>query len=299
MQGKKLNVSIGIPAYNEEKNIGHLLNALLKQKTNKACIYEIIVIASGCTDETEKIVLNLQRTDRRIQLISEPVRTGKASAINLFLKKAKNKICVIVSADIIPETTTIEQLCKPFFNKNIGMTCGRPKPTNSLNSFIGKGIHLLWELHHEISLETPKCGEIIAFRKIVDQIPKASSVDEASIEANIKKKNFKIKYIPKAIIFNKGPETISEFITQRRRIHAGHLWLKKKHKYKVATINYPKIFKLICKKAIRHPKTLTTLLGVSSLEALSTLLGYYDYYVKKEIHTIWQVIKTTKSPHSN
>ena len=44
--------SIGIMAYNEEANIGNLLDALIGQRTDKCAIKEIYVVASGCLDRT-------------------------------------------------------------------------------------------------------------------------------------------------------------------------------------------------------------------------------------------------------
>jgi len=42
--------------YNEEANIGRLLEAIAEQLLDEVEIAEIIVVASGCTDRTEKIV---------------------------------------------------------------------------------------------------------------------------------------------------------------------------------------------------------------------------------------------------
>ena len=47
-----LNVSLGIMAYNEEANIGQLLQAVLNQRFVTARLKEIFVVASGCTDRT-------------------------------------------------------------------------------------------------------------------------------------------------------------------------------------------------------------------------------------------------------
>ena len=70
--------SIGIMAYNEEANIGRLLEALVSQRTAKVTLSEIVVVASGCTDRTEAIVQDWARRDGRIRLISQPRREGKA-----------------------------------------------------------------------------------------------------------------------------------------------------------------------------------------------------------------------------
>jgi len=53
---KLITVSIGIPAYNEEANIGKLLSSLIKQKEAGFIIKEIIVVSDQSTDKTDEIV---------------------------------------------------------------------------------------------------------------------------------------------------------------------------------------------------------------------------------------------------
>jgi len=43
-------------AYNEEANIGRMMEAVLSQRLRQVEITEIVVVASGCTDRTEEIV---------------------------------------------------------------------------------------------------------------------------------------------------------------------------------------------------------------------------------------------------
>ncbi|MHA1471371.1 MAG: glycosyltransferase, partial [Candidatus Asgardarchaeia archaeon] len=217
-----MDVSIGICAYNEEKNIGKIINALLKQRIHVAKIKEIIIVSSGSTDNTNIIVNAYAKKYDKVKLFIQKKREGKASAINIFLKNAIGEILVLESADTIPLPNTIENLVLPFIDQKIGMTGGRPIPVNDKRTILGYTIHLLWTLHHLISIshpENPKFGEIIAFRKgIVKRVPKKTVVDEAWIQAMVAKKGFKFKYVPSAIVLNKGPETVSDFLRQRRRI---------------------------------------------------------------------------------
>ena len=76
-------------AYNEEKNIGRLLQTLLDQKLEEVQISNIFVISSGCTDKTEEIVKEFSQKDERIKLLTQEKREGKPSAINFFIKNAK------------------------------------------------------------------------------------------------------------------------------------------------------------------------------------------------------------------
>ncbi|MFH1073874.1 MAG: glycosyltransferase family 2 protein [Candidatus Firestonebacteria bacterium] len=139
-----MNLSFGICAYNEQGNILSLLEGLLSQELKNACIKEIIVIASGCTDNTEKIVKEFAKTNPKVFLLSETERNGKAAAVNLFLKKAAGDVCVLVSADTLPEKNAIDTLIKPLIDGKVGMTGGRPVPVNSKDTFTGFLAHFMW-----------------------------------------------------------------------------------------------------------------------------------------------------------
>ena len=81
----RLRCSVGVMAYNEAENVALVLHDPCQQNQEHSEIKDILVVASGCTDGTEDIVRREQETDSRVRLIAEPVRSGKASAINTFL----------------------------------------------------------------------------------------------------------------------------------------------------------------------------------------------------------------------
>ena len=55
MSEEKIKCSVGITAYNEEANIGNLLQAVIDQRLYEVEITQIVVVASGCTDRTEEV----------------------------------------------------------------------------------------------------------------------------------------------------------------------------------------------------------------------------------------------------
>ncbi len=288
-----MDVSIGIAAYNEEKHIGKLLKELLNQKTKIINITEIIVVSSGSTDKTNNLVRSFSKKYKKIKLITQKEREGKYSAINEFLKAAKSDMLVLESADTLPERETIEKLCLPFSDPKVGVTTGNPTPKNNNKNFLGFTINLLWKLRHLISLEKPKFGELIAFRKLFDKIP-PTAVDEECIVMLTQKKGFESKYIPEAVVYNKGPTTIKDFIKQRRRIYAGHLHLKKTSGYAASTMNHLKILKFLIGNINLKSKSLIWALGAIFLESYARFLGYYDFYIKKKKHYIWDIAESTK-----
>ena len=82
--------------------------------------------------------------DPRIKLLVQEKREGKASAINLFMQHASEKVLVLCSADLLPAGEVIEQL-GPAGRPEIGMISCRPVPVNDPKTFMGFGVHLLWE----------------------------------------------------------------------------------------------------------------------------------------------------------
>lgn len=288
-------VSVGIMAFNEEKNIGVLLRSLLKHRSEKTRIEEIIVISSGSTDMTNHIVKKSAKKDKRIKLIIEHKRKGKASAVNIFIAKAKKNILVLISADVAVEKATLDNLVAPLKNHAVGITGAHPVPVNDPHTFMGFAAHLLWQLHHEVSLKTPKMGEMIAFRKIFKRIPTVSAVDEATIEPLIRGQGYKAIYVPNAIVYNKGPETVREFIARRRHIYFGHIVTKNEYSYEVATMNGLRIIFLLIKNLNLSLRSLFYTPGVVVLEIVSRILGFADYRFKLKSHTIWEVTPSTKS----
>lgn len=292
--GGVINCSIGVMAYNEEKNIARALEALLSQKLKKVKIREIYVIASGCTDRTIPIVKRIAKTDRRVKLLTQKRREGKSSAVNLFLKHAHSQIVVLVGADTIPQEDVIESLVSPFLNPQMGMTGARPIPVDPKTTFFGFAAHLLWELHHQVTLISPKLGEMVAYRKIFERIPYASAVDEATVEPLIVGQGYKLLYVPQAIVFNKGTENLSEFLKQRRRIHTGHLALIKTQGYHVSTLSKKHLLLAWLKSFKFTPRFIFYSPLVAFLEIFARILGTYDFYFKKDKHTVWEVAASTK-----
>jgi len=285
--------SIGIMAFNEEANIGPMLEAVVSQRTAKVTPTEIVVVASGCTDRTESVVQDWARRDPRIRLMVQPLREGKASATNSFLTQAREKIVVLCSADLLPTKDAIEELVAPFADPAVGMTAGRPVPVNDPGTFMGFAAHLLWELHHEVNLRSFKAGEMIAFRNIFERIPHHTSVDEASIEPVIRGQGYEVRYVPTAIVYNKGPLTVADFLRQRRRIFAGHLAVRRTLGYSVSTMSGWKILRILLPKLDWRPRPFLWTWSVAALEVYGRLLGRRDH--KKRPHQpVWEIAKTTK-----
>jgi len=269
-----MNVSVGIFAHDEEWTIADCIRSFQTQTLKP----KSLVLVSSSKDRTNQIARSL-----KIMVIEEEKRRGKAVAINKFLKCAKTPLVVVCSADVMPRKNLLEKMHGHFSEEETGIVSCRPVPRQK--GFFGRINTLLWQLHHQTSLKKPKFGELIMFRNIITRIPK-TAVDEEEIAGMIMRKGFKAKYEPGAVVFNNGPENMRDFIRQRRRIFAGHLKLAKKG-HKTSTVS-PEIEIL---KVINH-KNLLPFVCLICLESVARMLGFCDYFTRKD-HTIWkQIIKS-------
>ena len=99
-------LSIVIPAHNEEKAIGAVLDELIEVLEGQK--YEIIVVDDGSTDKTPKIV---QQKDS-IKLIQHHYNKGYGAAIKTGIKNATNEVILIIDGDGSYPVKAIPELLK-------------------------------------------------------------------------------------------------------------------------------------------------------------------------------------------
>jgi cellulose synthase/poly-beta-1,6-N-acetylglucosamine synthase-like glycosyltransferase len=288
---------IGVMAYNEEANIGNLLHALVRQQISCCHLQEIVVVASGCTDRTIPVVQEYATRHPHVTLLVQEQREGKASAINLFLQHVQAAdIVVLESADTLPaDEYTVDRLLGPLVQMpEVGMTGVRPIPIDSSDDFLGFVVNLQWSLHHRISLKSPKLGEMVAFKNILPAIPNDTAVDEACIEALITPQGYSLGYVPEAVVYNKGPDTVHDFLKQRRRIAAGHHHLQQTQKYQVSTLSPLLIVTSLLESIVWTPRQIFWTCGAIGLEIYGRWLGCIDFYLKHQNPFTWDIAITTK-----
>lgn len=291
----EIECSTGIMAYNEEANIADALDSVLKQELKGKQVKEVIVVASGCKDRTVPIVADIAARDPRVRLIEQARREGKASAVNLFIGAAKCPVLIMMSADVMVEDGAFDVLLRHFDDPAVGMVGGHPVPVNGPGTFLGHAVHLQWRLHDRIARESPKLGELVAFRNVVPSIPLDTAVDELSIQALVTQLGYRLAYEPQATVYNRGPATVQDFLRQRRRIYAGHLRIREQQAYSAPTMSALRAGRALLRpESFATPRMAVWSLGTVGLEATARALGRYDVARGSRAHHVWDVCATTK-----
>jgi biofilm PGA synthesis N-glycosyltransferase PgaC len=226
-------ITIGICAYNEEMNIGKLLHNILYEQALPS-ESEILVVCSGCTDNTVKIARKYAKKDNRINTLVEKERNGKASAVNRILSSAKGDIILFISADTLPNRGCFQKLVSKLNDQTVGIVCGKPVPINNAKSLVGKMVQLLWRFHDRVFNDLNDVGllrhasEVFCIRKgIAGMIPFGTVNDDAYLALTAKEKGWIIQYEPEATVSICGPQSILDYLRQRRRIIFGHYQVRK------------------------------------------------------------------------
>ncbi len=94
MGKKTLDLSVIIPAFNEQEIIGKIIGQIQEIMDPEAIQYEILVIDDGSEDETEK---KAQEAGARV--IRHPENIGNGAAVKTGIRNALGKILVMMDAD--------------------------------------------------------------------------------------------------------------------------------------------------------------------------------------------------------
>ena len=290
-------VSIVVPTHNDEANIGPLLTRLLEEDG----VGEVLVVASECADGTVAAVLEVAAyAGDRIRLYVEPSRSGKAAAVNFGVGETTLPIVVVVSGDVLIEPGAIEFLAEALCRPGVGLAGGRPVPVNDPDAPVGHAVHLLWRLHHRLALHQPKLGEMIALRSDAVVALPPTSVDEACFQALLEPAGWVSAYVPEAVVRNRGPGSVADFVKQRRQVHAGHLWLRRRQRYTVPSLHPRLLLRELWHDLTEdserlRPKRLAWTAGAVGMEAWARLMARLDYLRGRENH-VWAMVESAKAP---
>jgi len=291
----KRHITIGICAYNEEYIIEKSINSIFSQYDGSFILDKVIVVSSGSDDNTDKIIEKMCKINKLIHPIYQKGREGKNSAVNEIIRNSESEIIVLFNADnVLASEYALDMLIRPFESDDIGMTGGHPIPTNCSFSLSDYAVHLMWAMHHNISLQSSNMGELIAFRNNGIELPIDMQGDEAIIRYNMEKKGLRVIYVPTATVYNKGPSIVNEFIKQRKRVNVGELNILRKFGLQHSTHTWRFLVTAMYQSIKDVGYVPFKTINAVFLEYFSRLMAIVHVKGHKNDIAVWEQIKTTK-----
>ncbi len=291
---RPIGVTVGIPAYNEEKTIKQLLQAVLDQPFGDSVLEEIIVETSGSTDATVLQVSEAIRSDPKIKLVARKERRGKSAALNAILQQAEGEVVLFIDGDLVLKRGCIRALLEPLLiDEAVGITTGETVPLVVCSNFFGFASRFIRELHCKLCTHlmnrdlAPKVnGSFYAIRRsIVKEFPFHVVSDDEYASWCAQNKGYKIIYVPNALVYASDPISFRSFIEWQKRITLGQMYIKKYFNYTVpttkASVLLPVSLRLIglYRKKPLQIMTLLLLLGISMILAVRTFVRNEIPYV--------------------
>lgn len=222
-----MDVSVIIPAYNEEKDIGKCLKSLSGQSFKK---FEVIVVDDGSTDKTREIVSKF----KKVKLV-EGKHKGPGFSRNLGAKIAKGNILIFIDSDMAFDKDYIKNLIGPMLkNKNIiGTTHDYEVATNTSNIYSA-----LWG---KIRVSKEEAENVKIFRAIRrDNFLRLGGFDPKYGYADDQTLWFKYKIkpvvAPNTVCYHKNPETLKG--TYKQADWIGASWKERLPIFKIPLISH-------------------------------------------------------------
>ncbi len=191
-QENKLNLSIIIPVFNEQKFIEKLFNQLKSYFNDKNV--EIIFVDDGSTDGSTEILKNLKETkDYKFlfKLLKLDINSGKGKAIQTGIKNAEGEYIILQDADLELDTKDAKEMYDMIVNDS-DIKCifgsrnmsGKLKKNNYFfNSLIGKLNSLIFNIFFAQSLSDVHCGLKILHKSVIEKIK--LTVNDFGIEIDL------------------------------------------------------------------------------------------------------------------
>ena len=105
-----MKISVVIPAYNEEENIGYLYDELSQVMHGLKQSYEILFIDDGSSDNTLGLLQELQRSDSRVIVVTFRKNFGQTAAMSAGFDYASGDVIVTMDADLQNDPHDIPRL---------------------------------------------------------------------------------------------------------------------------------------------------------------------------------------------
>jgi glycosyltransferase involved in cell wall biosynthesis len=290
-----LNVTIGIPSFNEEKNILNLLRSIVKQKSEHFAICEII-ISDDSSDNTVRLIEQF-RTDSSqaaIRCLHHSTRMGVGNAWNEIFQNAKGDVIVMYDGDVVPHEDSIQELLSALRGQVV-LAISNSKPVGS-SSIAGRAATYVssWLRYVRIKRlsQYTAIGRGLSIQAAVAKqitIPSDIIAVDLYLECRVLEFKLDVAYNDQAVVYFRPPDTIADFNSQVLRSLEGHRQIR--HCIEKFKIRLP--FEVALRQALRV--FLSDPFGALSVVACYCFLPYHKYALKGLDSSKWYIARSTKN----
>ncbi len=195
-----MQISLIIPAYNEEKNILRTLKKLKLFLKNEKDKWEILIINDGSTDNTLKILKNYK--PKFFKIISYKKNKGKGFAVKKGVKQATGDYMCFTDSDLAYSFDNLKNLLSYLkdFDVVIGsrnLETDNHENISTLRRIFGKGFNILSNIILGYRIKDTQCGLKVFKKEAAKSLFSKQTLNGWGFDTEIlylaKKKKYKIK----------------------------------------------------------------------------------------------------------
>jgi cellulose synthase/poly-beta-1,6-N-acetylglucosamine synthase-like glycosyltransferase len=217
-------VSLIIPVHNEERHLADKLASLRALDYPKDRL-SVLFVSDGSTDGTNALLSAVEGGSVEVQYL--PVRSGKATAINHAVARARTAILVFSDAATLFAPDALRQLVRHFAEPRVGVVCGALRFEASVESRQTEGVYwryetLLRRMESRLGVTLTASGAIYAMRReCFVPFPADTLVEDLLVPMNARRAGYRVLYEPDAIATDFAASSVAGEFTRRVRIATG------------------------------------------------------------------------------
>ena len=167
-----MNLSIIIPAFNEEESIKPLVNLIFKNLDKNLEDFEIILIDDGSNDKTWDEIVSVSHKFENIVSIKLSENYGKSDALDAGFKVSKGNFVLTMDADLQDDPSEILPLYSMIIDNKYDLVSGWKKKRNDplTKTIPSKFFNLVTRLFSGIKLNDFNCGIKIYRKEVINSI---------------------------------------------------------------------------------------------------------------------------------
>lgn len=191
----KISISVFFPCYNEEKNIGMLLEKSLLFLPEIAYDYEIIVIDDGSSDATLKIAENISQKNPKVKVIRHETNRGYGAALRTGFENSEKEYIFFTDSDNQFDITEMTKLLPYIKDFDIVAGFRIKRKDNFIRKINEFGFNLLIQIFFGLKIKDLNCAFKIYKKETIKSLTLRSNLGFINSELLIraKKKGFTIK----------------------------------------------------------------------------------------------------------
>src|ERR1700683_3196250 len=212
-------VTVVISAYNEAGHIAATVRNKLQQDY-PAALLDIMVASDASTDGTDEVLRQLAVQEPRLRFLRQEPRSGKTSALNGLVARARGEIVVFADANSMYRPDTVRRLVAVFADPEVGYAFGRMLYVDPHGSLVGDGCTAYMRYENKLRSFESVVGSVVgsdggvdAIRRSLYQPMRSDQLPDFVLPLSVVEQDYRAVYVPAAVL---EEETLSREAAEYR-----------------------------------------------------------------------------------